>query len=166
LTGSPNKKSAPGHILTARQYALKLLSYRGRSEKEISDRLKRKGFRADVIAETIGSLKQSGLVDDSALAENLKREAFSTKMLSRYGAKQYLLGRGIPPDLIEILHGFDETTEIENAKRIVRKKMKTLRNYEPEIIRRRMYNVLLRKGYAAGTIRKVLHEKYSYEEEL
>jgi regulatory protein len=166
LTGSPNKKRLPGHILRARQYALKLLSYRGRSEKEINDRLKRKGFPVDAIVETIGSLKKSGLVDDVALAEYLQREAFSTKMLSRYGARQYLLGRGIPSGLIETLPGFDETTDIENAKRIVRKKMKTLRNYEPEIIKRRLYNVLLRKGYAAGTIRRVLHEKYFYEEEL
>jgi len=130
------------------------------------ERLRKKGFSADVVTQTVQSLRKSGFLDDTALAENLKREAFSRKMLSWRGAKQYMLSRGIPLPVIDAAIVGDEKTDIENAKRIVEKKMKTLKNYGPEIIRRRLYNVLLRRGYASETIRKVLKDNFIFKEDI
>ena len=130
------------------------------------ERLGKKGFSADVVTQTIEALRKSGFLDDTALAENLKREAFSRKMLSRNGAKQYMLGRGIPLPVIETAIVENERTDIDNAKRLVGKKMKMLKNYGPEIIRRRLYNVLLRRGYASETIRTVLKDNFSYKEDI
>lgn len=166
MTGSPNKNRKPAHVPSAKQYAIKLLSYRGRSEKEMRERLVKKGFSADVVTQTVEFLRKSGFLDDTALAENLKRDAFSRKMLSRRGAKQYMLSRGIPLPVIETAIVGDERIDIENAKRIVEKKMKVLKNYAPEIIRRRLYNVLSRRGYASETIRTVLKDNFSYKEDI
>lgn len=130
------------------------------------ERLVKKGFSADVVTQTVEFLRKSGFLDDTALAENLKRDAFSRKMLSRRGAKQYMLSRGIPLPVIETAIVGDERIDIENAKRIVEKKMKVLKNYAPEIIRRRLYNVLSRRGYASETIRTVLKDNFSYKEDI
>jgi len=130
------------------------------------ERLVKKGFSADVVTQTVEFLRKSGFLDDTALAENLKRDAFSRKMLSQRGAKQYMLSRGIPLPVIETAIVGDERIDIENAKRIVEKKMKMLKNYAPEIIRRRLYNVLSRRGYASETIRTVLKDNFSYKEDI
>lgn len=128
-------------------------------------RLTQKGFPPETAAQTIEALRISGFLDDAALAENLKREAFSRKMLSRSGARLYMLGRGVPRHIIDATLSDDEKSDLANAKRIIEKKMKSLKNHEPEIIRRRLYNVLSRKGYASVTIRAALKDNYFCKEE-
>ena len=53
----------------AKNYAFLLLKFRPRSEKEISERLKRKKFDTAVIRETILFLKEKSFVDDSYFAK-------------------------------------------------------------------------------------------------
>lgn len=142
----------------ARHYALKLLGYKARSEKELEERLKRKGFTDNIVSSTINYLKSIGMVDDRSLAESLKREALNIKLLSLNGAKKFILSRGIPRDIVKILFSSDENRDIENSRKIICKKLKLLRNYSPDIVRRRIYNHLLRKGYSYDTIKSVFRE--------
>jgi regulatory protein len=148
-----------------RTYALKLLSYRGRSEQELRERLKKKGFSQTEAIATIHDLKQAGLVDDENLAETLKWEAFSAKLLSAEGAKRYALGRGIPRDVAEKAFPADEERDKENARRLIEKKLRVLKNYPFATVRRRMYNLLARKGYSSGLIVELLKEKNLYKED-
>jgi regulatory protein len=143
----------------ARQYAFKLLSYRGRSEKELEERLIKKGITKTVTSSTINYLKHIGLIDDMALAETLKREAVTTKLLSQNGAKKFILNRGISREIVDLVFSNDENEDIENARRLVDKKLKTFKNYSSETVRRRLYNLLLRRGYSFETIMAVLKGK-------
>jgi len=149
----------------ARVYALKLLSYRGRSEQELRDRLKKKGFTETETIAAIRFLKRTGLVDDANLAETLKWEAFTAKLLSTEGAKRYALGRGIPRDIVETSLVFDVERDKENARRLVEKKLRVLKNYPFATMRRRLYNLLARKGYPSGLIVEVLREKNLFKED-
>ena len=45
-----------------------LLNYRSRSEKELRERLEKKGFSENHIASTLKHLKEAGYLDDHALA--------------------------------------------------------------------------------------------------
>ncbi|MEW6419061.1 MAG: RecX family transcriptional regulator [Nitrospirota bacterium] len=148
----------------ARQYALKLLSYRGRSEKELKERLIKKGITKSVASSTINYLKHVGLIDDKALAETLKREALTTKLLSQNGAKRFMLNRGIPREFVNMILSHDENEDIENARRLVEKKLKAYKNYSSETVKRRLHNLLLRRGYSFETIKRVLN--YKIEEEI
>jgi regulatory protein len=143
LKGSQNK---------ARQYALKLLSYRGRSEKEMEERLIKKGIPGTEASSEIEYLKHAGLIDDKSLAEILKREALTTKMLSRNGARRFILNRGIPVNIADMVFSENENTDIDNATRLADKKFRVLKNYPPETARRRLYALLSRKGYSSDTI--------------
>ena len=143
----------------AKQYALKLLSYRGRSVKELKERLRRKKFPDDVVSCTIGHLQRVGLLDDKALAESLKREALTTKFLSQYGAKRFMLERGISREIIDLTLSNDETEDINNAKRLVEKKMKIIDALPAEKRKRRLSHLLLRKGYSFEIIETVLKNK-------
>jgi hypothetical protein len=48
----------------ALEAAQRLLTYRPRSERELRQRLRRKGFDAPVVAETLAKLREHGYVDD------------------------------------------------------------------------------------------------------
>ena len=54
-------------------YALKLLSYRQRSEKEMCDSLKRKGFDEDIINHTLEYCKERDYLNDRKFAKALLR---------------------------------------------------------------------------------------------
>ena len=149
----------------AKQYSLKLLSYKGRSEKELKERLKKKGIKGDVISSTILYLKNIGLVNDMSLAETLKREALTRKMLSYFGARNFMLRRGIPKSIIDSVLSRDDNTDIENAIKLVDKKLRILGTYPADTAKRRLYNLLVRRGYSSGTIMKVLKEKMMREED-
>ena len=148
----------------ARQYALRLLSYRGRSVRELEERLRRKGFTGYVVSSTIKHLKLTGLIDDKALAEALKREAMTTKFLSQYGARRFILARGISREIVDTVFSPDEEEDIKNANRLVDKKLRIIENLPTEKIKRRLHNLLFRKGYSLETIESVL-KKRSFKED-
>ena len=55
----------------AMDQALRLLSFRARSEREMADRLAKKGFESDVTDRTVVRLKELGLLNDGALARDM-----------------------------------------------------------------------------------------------
>lgn len=150
----------------AKKYAFKLLSYRGRSEKELKERLVKKGISKTVASATVHHLKDLGLIDDRSLAESLKREALTIKLLGQKGAIKYLLHRGIPRDIIKRVLSNNENIDIFNARLLINKKVRTLNNYSPLQIKRKLYGFLVRRGYSIEIINKVLKEKYFHEEDL
>ena len=149
----------------AKQYSLKLLSYRGRSEKELEERLRKKGVSARGITSTMRYLKDTGLLNDLSLAESLKREALTYRMLSQAGARYFMLRRGIPRSIVDSVLSNDDNIDIDNAVKFVDKKLRVLGKYPAETAKRRLYNLLLRRGYSSGTILKVLKEKIMKKEE-
>ncbi len=144
---------------------MKLLSYRGRSEREMEERLLKKGVTKPEVSSTIQHFKEIGLIDDVSLAETLKRNALTTRLLSQKGSKRFMLGRGIPPDIVDMVFDRDEDTDFDNASIFVAKKLRVLGNYPPEIARRKLYGLLSRRGYSSETIMKVLREKNLKEED-
>jgi regulatory protein len=149
----------------AKQYALKLLSYRGRSEKELKDRMTGKGFSDTLISSTIDHLINLGFVNDVSLAESLKREATANKFFSRNGARRYLLNRGIPRDIIHTVCSQDGEEDLQNAQRYIEKKFRVLKTFPPATVKRRLYAQLLRRGYSPETISTVLKNTLSNEED-
>jgi regulatory protein len=126
--------------------------------------LLKKGITKNMVSSTINQLRGIGLVDDMALAEALKRETLTTKMLSQNGAKRYMQTRGIPRDIVDKVFYHDENNDFDNALRFTGKKLMSLNNYPSEVVKRRLYNLLLRRGYSAETIMKVLKDISNKEE--
>ncbi len=144
----------------ALRYAYRLLSYRGRSHKELEQRLILKGFPNEDIQKAIGHLKGHGYLDDPSLAESLKRVAMDLKLLGQEGARQFLRQRGIERQVIEgVLSDYDE---LGSALRLVGKKLKGIAPEEKTL--RRLSALLRRRGYSNETIRKAI--KLTAEEEI
>ncbi len=142
----------------ARRYSLRLLSYRARSEKELTDRLEKKGFSDKSIAAAVRSLKESGFIDDTALAQQLRRQAIEVKLLGYGPAKAYMRRRGLPGEIVESVLYRDEDEEMRNAQKLVEKKLNTMGNYLTADERKKLWNFLARRGYSFETIRKALKD--------
>ena len=142
----------------ARRYALRLLGYRGRSEKELRERLVRKGFSEDEVSWTLAYLTEAGFINDEALALDLKRQAVGQKKLGYRAACFFMEKRGLPRDLVESTLGYDEDVELENARDLLDKKLKSVENYLTTKERKRLYDFLLRKGFSSSVINKALRD--------
>lgn len=138
----------------ALRYSFKLLGYRGRSESELSKRLRQKGFAPRVVEKTLGRLREGGYLDDGALARSLRRRAEDVKLLGRRGASMYLRAMGIPKDVAEdTLEDYDE---LASAVRLVENRRRKVDGLPPAVARRRLGDQLRRRGHSASTARKAL----------
>ncbi len=138
-------------IRRAEEKALNLLAYRGRSKKELQDRLARDTdeVSASVAVEKMGKL---GLVDDKAFAEQYAHELLYNKRLSLSATKYKLRARGISEEVIEEL--FCEINIDEQQQVLFLLKGKFHRKIGDEKSKNRVVNSLIRMGYGYGVIKK------------
>ena len=135
------------------RYALRLLSYRGRSRAELQKKLDVKGFERKEADEALRRLEALGYVDDGALAGSLAGQARERKLLGRRGAAALMAIRGVPRGIAEgALEGYDE---LPGALRLAEKKLKSMAGLAPDVKYRRLSGALARRGYSPETIRKV-----------
>jgi regulatory protein len=140
------------------RYAYRLLSYRDRSEKELADKLKRKGFSEETIQQAINYLSEKGFINDAALALSLRRIAEDARLLGNRGVRIFLHRRGISRELINDVFTGDDPDEIIRAEKVVSKKLKAVENYSDEEIKKKIWRSLVRKGYSFDTINKILRQ--------
>ncbi|MFH2070692.1 MAG: regulatory protein RecX [Elusimicrobiota bacterium] len=147
-------------MFTAIEYALLLLKYKNRTEKEISGKLKRKNFTETAIRETIEKLKRLKLLDD----EKFARTFIETKLGSGRGINRIILelkNKGVSTqNLDETLKEYGDTQEqqFETACRLFENKTRTYSKLPPEKIYRRTGGFLSRRGFSSDIIRKVFNE--------
>jgi len=139
--------------------ALKFLSYRMRSEKEVRDKLKKKEFANDLIDEVIKDLKRINLLDDSNFASAFVRDKISNKPQGKILLKQELWEKGIKEETIEkVLKEYfeDEDEELNLAKNLLEKRKKRYENLDKNIAKRRMMSFLLRRGFSYEIVKQAL----------
>jgi regulatory protein len=129
--------------------ALRLLSYRPRSEAEIMTRLSQR-FDREIIEEVILQLRERQMIDDTAFAMYWieEREYFNPR--GKRLLKVELTRKGIDREIIEeVLQGIDDN---EYAYRAAQKKGRSLIQEDYETFRRRLGSFLLRRGFGYETV--------------
>ena len=137
--------------------ALKFLSYRPRSEREVRDYLEKKGGDTKIVEEITGKLKKQNLVDDHAFTTWWIEQRSRFRPKGKYLLWLELLKKGIKKEIIEDSL-FSEKEELDLAKKAAGKKVKSYKNLEPLEFRRKMTAFLARRGFNWGVIKKVLEE--------
>ena len=136
--------------------ALKFLAYRPRSEFEVRERLKRRGFIQEDIDKVMDKLKGQGFIDDSAFAEYWRenRESFSPR--SRYLTATELARKGVKGAVIdEAVSGMDNS---ENAYRAALGKAHRLSRADHEVFRTRLVGYLRRRGFNYDVINSTIEK--------
>lgn len=160
--------------LCARTVALRYISHRPRTEREIRDKLREKEFSDEAIGRVIEALRTARLVDDQQFALSYARDAVLRRKVGPLMVRQKLLLLGVPRPVvdqtIESVCGTD--TQIEAALDVAHKAMKK-RAGKPEatpLLKKRIAAHLGRRGYKwdviAPVLKRVFAEHNPPEEEL
>ncbi len=146
-----------GSPTDAKAYALKLLSYRARSKKEMIERLAGKGFEASRIDVTLKLLEDAGLINDKLLASDLLHYSAERKYLGKRGIRMYLTKRGIDKELTDkTLSAHTAEMEEKAAIEFVERRLRTLRSYPENVIKQRLWGMLQRRGFSFDVIKKAV----------
>jgi regulatory protein len=137
--------------------ALRMLSLRGHCERDISNKLRKKGHQLITVEKVVNECKRIGLIDDAKFAKEytreLKENGSGLKMI-----RQKLFNKGVPRELIDQIleDSFTEDDEFEAAKTALRKKLPSLkREKEPKKRKEKFYRYMISKGFSYEIIQRV-----------
>ncbi len=141
----------------ARSYALRLIKFRLRSEKELRDSLCLKGAKPSDIDEVMSFLKRAGLLDDELFArlwvESRVKKPLGFKRLARE-----LKNKGISENIIEgtIRQAREDYSEDDAIRSIIAVRLKKMNNLSKDKAMSRLYGFLMRRGYAHDKVYEAL----------
>lgn len=146
--------------------SLRYLQYRSRSQKEMEDYLEAKGFKRDIIDETIDKLKSYGYINDLAFARDWVSHRMATKPMGRAMIKRELYYKGIDNEIIEkSLDQFSENEEEEQAYKLALKYIKRYRNLDTREQFYKIGQALARRGFNWEVAKRALRRLELEEEE-
>ncbi len=138
----------------AREKALRLISYRDHSKKELTDKIMRTCDH-EAAEKAAERMEELGLINDESFARRYAESLIFEKNKSKTAARLELAQKGIDRELAdEILDGI-EVDPRGQIKLLIEKKYKKI---DDEKIRRRAVAALQRNGFRWDDIRAVLEE--------
>ncbi len=143
------KKSNLNSLNDAKAYAFLLLKFRLRSEKELIQRLTKKGFDKQLAEQVVDFLKEKRFIDDEIFAQGL----IESKLKKSEGLRKIktdLFRKGLDKKLIEekcaaVKENYNEDQIVQD---IVNKKLDKLKNVDIKVAKRRIFAYLMRKGFS------------------
>lgn len=147
--------------------ALKFLSYRPRSEKEIKDNLKKKRVTDSTIDLIIKKLREQKFLNDKEFARWWIEQRTLVKPTGKRLIKIELKRKGVDKELIDEV--FDNAgdliqDELESARRLVERKINKYKGLERQKVYQRLGGFLSRRGFDYDTIKKAIDEFIPREE--
>jgi len=143
--------------------AIKYITKKMRSKKEIIKYLESKELDKETISEIIKILKKNGYINDEAYAEVYINDRI---LLSNDGPnkiKKYLLETGVDKNIIEEkIKLFKRNDELEKIEKIVNKMKNANRNKSAYILKNKILDYLNNLGYDKSTVLEVL-DNYKFE---
>ena len=142
----------------ALRLAFRLLKFRPRSEYELHQRLKRRGFSESARKEALLFLKEKGLVNDLEFARMWLGSRIK-KPLGINRIKQELRIKGIDKDIIEqVLGSISNYSEEAVIKDLVCRRWEKLKHIQHQKAKRRIFSYLLRRGFSSDMIQEAIDQ--------
>lgn len=138
--------------------ALNLLSFRQRSEKEIYNALKRKGYEEFYIERAIDYCREQKYLDDRSFAKAFIKDKLNLNKLGEQRIKYELLRKGVSQDIIDDVLILDRDDQYEAALELARKKLPSYRRDDNKAAYRKLSGFLQRKGYNFDIVSRVVRE--------
>lgn len=134
---------------------LNLISHRPRSEWELRDYMKRKGYDEDVASQTLSRLRKRGYVDDADFARRWVENRRLLKSTSKRRLSQELHQKHISDDIIRHVLEADETDERKVLRELIERKRKQTK-YQDNL---KLMQYLSRQGFNYDDIKSALSEE-------
>ena len=144
----------------ARKILLDQLTGRARSRADLEKKLAQRKVPAEIAARLLDRFEEVGLVDDAAFAREWVAQRQEGRGLARRALAQELRRKGIDEEVArDALGGIEESDEVEAARMLVRRKLRSVQGLEPDKAVRRLVGILARKGHASGVAYRVVREE-------
>lgn len=144
----------------ARDTVYRLLAARARSRSELRQALLRKEIDENVADAVLQKFVDAGLVDDASFAEEWVHSRQRRQGLGRKALGFELRRKGVDEHVVEAaLSAVDGDAEGEQARKLVRRKLRTMANLDHAAKTRRLVGMLARKGYSEGLAFRVVREE-------
>lgn len=137
----------------ALDYSLRLLAIKDRSELDIRQRLKQKGYNDKIVDIVIERLNIYGYLNEERLLGKLLRVALNERHYGRHSLKAFLISKGIRKELVSKLE-IPEDDYIKSAHQFIKKKENNIKGH---VDKRKIAQMLMRKGHDIETIKRVLN---------
>lgn len=163
-------KDAPGDDAdpesVARKILLDQLSMTARSRSELAERLARKDVPEEIATRLLDRFEEVGLIDDEAFARSWVDSRQRTRGLARTALAVELRRKGIADETARtVLAEVDPDDEEAAARRLVQKKLRSMRGLDEQVAARRLVGMLARKGYGAGLAYAVVRQELALQDE-
>lgn len=147
-------------------HCLRRLTAAPRTEAELTESMRARGYRDVVIETVLARLRAARYVDDAELARAWVESRTRTRGLAAPVLRAELLGKGVPDELVAAaLDGLDDEVLDDQAHRIVRRKLAasgrdfdTLDRTEQQRLTSRLVGMLARKGHSSGAAYAVVRD--------
>jgi len=136
----------------------RFLSFRPRSEKEITDYFKKRKIADDITQKLFKILREQQLIDDFAFAQWWVEQRENFRPKGKIGLKVELKQKGINTQIIEKI--LIQVDEIALAKKAVQKKIKIYKKLPPKEFYQKISTFLSSRGFSWPTIKKIIEDYY------
>jgi regulatory protein len=144
----------------AKEVCFDLLAVRPRTQDELRNVLRRKGFDDELREQLLAKLGSSGLVDDVAFAEQWVRSRHAHQGLARSALVTELKRKGVDGEVAAQVAGeIDRESEEQRARELVRKRLRSITALDERATTRRLLDTLARKGYPQGLAYAVVRDE-------
>ena len=149
-------------MIDCRNYALKLIEIRDRTQKEMRTKLLEKGYDEETAEKEIAFLKEYGYIDDKRFAAHFTTDAINLKKWGKGRIRTELLRKGIDRDAVDnILE--DAFMELDD-NRLYELMEKRFKNSDLSSMkeRTRIFNFYMRRGFAPDEIKGAINRLCSF----
>jgi regulatory protein len=144
----------------ARKILLDQLTGRARSRSELATKLRKRGVPEEIGTRLLDRFEEVGLVDDAAYAREWVAQRQAGRGLARRALAIELRKKGIDDETArEALAEVDAEDEVEAARALVRRRLRSVRGLPEDKAVNRLVGMLARKGHAPGTAYRVVREE-------
>ena len=158
--GGPDAGPEADQEAVARKILLDQLTGQARSRSELAGKLARKNVPEALATRLLDRFEEVGLVDDAAFARAWVQSRQPGKGLARRALAQELRRKGVDDEVARnALEEVDPDDEVETARVLVRRKLRTVATLDRDVKVRRLTGLLARKGYPAGVCFRVVREE-------
>lgn len=138
--------------------AVQFIAYRPRSEREVRDRLRKRGYSDEATEMAIAKVRDWNYLDDKAFAEFWVNNRIQHRPRGNRMLASELRSKGVDRDVVGEVLEESEIDEYAGALELARKRAPRLATLDSRTQQQRLSAYLARRGYGWDVIRPVMKE--------
>ena len=151
-------------MINCRDYALKVIEFKDRTEKEIREKLTQKGYDENITEDEIAFLKDYGFINDLRYAQRFVSDAINLKKWGMARIRAELLRKGVDREIID--NAVEDAFMDIDDDRLLKEMQRRFKNSDLSNIkeRTRIFNFYMRRGFSPDEIKGAMNSMCSFDD--